>query len=164
MKVFLSVIAAAIVVALIVMGVVYFEGPETEPEEMAMPQDAVSSSEVSSSGGVTPQDDDAVVAEAVTAGASMAGGPLLTDGEAIYTLYCSACHDPGPRHPGTMMLQQLGQAPDEAALTQHKVLDPDYIRSIVRDGLIEMPPFRPSEISDAQLDALVDYLRQPKSD
>lgn len=162
MKVLLSVIAAAVVVGLIVMGVFYFDGPESE--ETVTPQDAVSSPDVLSSDEAMPQDDAGFVAEAVPVGASMAGGPLLTDGEAIYNLYCGKCHDPGARHPGTMMMRQLGWEDDESALADRKELQPDYIREIVRNGLIEMPPFRPSEISDPQLDALVDYLKRPKAD
>jgi mono/diheme cytochrome c family protein len=37
-------------------------------------------------------------------------------------------------------------------------LSADYVRLVVRRGLEEMPPFRPSEISDSELAELGAYL------
>ena len=45
-----------------------------------------------------------------------------------------------------------------ALLEQRKDLTADYVRVIVRRGLFEMPPFRPSEISDQDLSQLSLYL------
>ena len=33
-----------------------------------------------------------------------------------------------------------------------------YVKTIVRQGILLMPPFRPSEINDSELDALARYL------
>jgi hypothetical protein len=43
-------------------------------------------------------------------------------------------------------------------LEKRKDLSAGYIRSVVRNGLFEMPPFRPTEITDAQLTELANYL------
>ena len=32
-----------------------------------------------------------------------------------------------------------------------------YIRAVVLNGLLEMPPMRPTEVSDAELDALIHF-------
>lgn len=38
------------------------------------------------------------------------------------------------------------------------ILEPKYISTMVRHGLGIMPSFRPTEITNADLDALVSYL------
>lgn len=92
--------------------------------------------------------------------ASLGAFPLALiaapDGQTLYLQYCSACHDPGPEHPGTARLSD--RWPQQASLLDRKQLDADYVRAIVRHGLNMMPPFRPSEISDRKLKALAAYL------
>lgn len=80
------------------------------------------------------------------------------DGEENYALYCAGCHDPGPDHPGTMLLDQLGRP--VASLIGRENLDRDYVHAVVRNGLVEMPPFRPSELTDQEIDAIYDHIRQ----
>jgi mono/diheme cytochrome c family protein len=82
-------------------------------------------------------------------------------GKQIFTQHCAECHAPGVGHPGT---QRLGWSRGEryAVLEQRKDLSADYVRAIVRHGLLEMPAFRPTEISDEALDQLAAYLaRRP---
>ncbi len=79
------------------------------------------------------------------------------DGKALFELYCIACHDAGPGHPGTMRLEERMSA-DQAPLLDRDNLPPDYVKLVVREGFKLMPPFRPSEIDDAQLDLLTDYI------
>jgi mono/diheme cytochrome c family protein len=79
-------------------------------------------------------------------------------GEKIYQLYCMGCHDPGPVHPGTAQLSRK-RSNNMAVLKGRQDLAPEYIRHVVRNGLIEMPPFRPSEINEEQLQALIAYLK-----
>lgn len=99
----------------------------------------------------------AAIGFALFSGASLAETPA---GKATFERYCAACHAPGHGHPGT---QQLGWTRGEAAavLQQRKNLAPAYIKHVVRHGLLEMPPYRPSEIDDAALDALALYLAKP---
>ena len=47
---------------------------------------------------------------------------------------------------------------DQAPLLDRDNLPPDYVKLVVREGFKLMPPFRPSEIDDAQLDLLTDYI------
>ena len=81
------------------------------------------------------------------------GGPA---GAVLFEHHCAGCHAPGPGHPATMLLGELGR--DHPALVENPDLDADYIRSIVRGGLIEMPPFRPTELSDAEVDAIIAHI------
>ena len=81
----------------------------------------------------------------------------IHEGKALFDLYCLACHDAGPGHPGTQRLQErVGEA--QAALLARDNLPPDYIKLVVREGFKLMPPFRPSEITDTQLDVLAAYV------
>jgi (+)-pinoresinol hydroxylase len=82
-------------------------------------------------------------------------------GKAIFDHNCAVCHAAGPGHPGTQRLAQARGA-DRAVLEQRTDLQPDYIRMIVRKGLVEMPPWRPVEIDDAALAQLVQYLTRAR--
>jgi mono/diheme cytochrome c family protein len=90
-----------------------------------------------------------------------AGGSVVAadtpSGKAIFERNCAACHAPGPGHPGTQRLAQLRGAA-QSALEQRTDLDPAYVRIVVRQGLVEMPPWRPTELGDAELHELADYL------
>jgi len=47
---------------------------------------------------------------------------------------------------------------EPALLADRTDLAPDYIKLIVRHGVSVMPPFRKTELSDAELDDVVAYL------
>lgn len=83
------------------------------------------------------------------------------DGAENYALNCAGCHNPGPGHPGTMLLEQLGRP--VPSLIGRADLEYDYVHSIVRQGLIEMPPFRPTELSDDEIRLIFDYIKAAKS-
>jgi mono/diheme cytochrome c family protein len=78
-------------------------------------------------------------------------------GKLVFERRCSQCHAPGFGHPGT---QQLGwtRGEDRAVLERRSDLTAAYINLVVRNGLMEMPAFRPTEISDAELQQLAAYL------
>jgi mono/diheme cytochrome c family protein len=78
-------------------------------------------------------------------------------GKTLFSRDCAPCHAAGQDHPGTMRLAQT-RGPAKAVLEQRTDLDPAYIRSVVRQGLIEMPPWRSSELDDAALNQIVNYL------
>ncbi|MDD3675089.1 c-type cytochrome [Thauera propionica] len=83
-------------------------------------------------------------------------------GEKTWRLFCEGCHKPGPEAPGTRVLAaRLGW--DKAPLKGRQDLDPGYVKHVVRHGLIEMAPLRPTDITDEELDALIAYLREPAS-
>ena len=82
----------------------------------------------------------------------------LDRGKAVYDEWCGACHDPGPRHPGTQALEALYKGKKPAALEERTDLLPKLTETFVRKGVSVMPPFRKTEISDADLAALAAYL------
>jgi mono/diheme cytochrome c family protein len=79
-------------------------------------------------------------------------------GKAVYDTWCGACHDPGPRHPGTQALDALYKGAKPGALEARTDLVPKLTETFVRKGVSVMPPFRKTEISDADLAALAAYL------
>lgn len=83
------------------------------------------------------------------------------DAEAIYNANCLPCHAEGPGHPGTMRLA-IRAGEDKAVLTKRSDLQAEYVKTIVRQGILLMPPFRPAEITDSELDALASYLAREK--
>jgi mono/diheme cytochrome c family protein len=91
-------------------------------------------------------------------GAAHAQEALLERGSEVYEYWCAACHAPGPRHPGTQALESLYKGAKPAALEQRTDLLPELTRAFVRTGVSVMPPFRKTEITDADLDALAAYL------
>ena len=82
----------------------------------------------------------------------------LDRGKAVYDQWCAACHDPGPRHPGTQALEALYKGTKPGALRERTDLVPKLTETFVRRGVSVMPPFRKTEISDADLAALAAYL------
>jgi mono/diheme cytochrome c family protein len=79
-------------------------------------------------------------------------------GEAVFDNWCAPCHAPGPGHPGTQALNALYRGQKPAALEQRTDLVPEVTQTFVRNGASVMPPFRKTEISDAELAALAAYL------
>jgi (+)-pinoresinol hydroxylase len=86
----------------------------------------------------------------------------LDRGKAVYDQWCGACHDPGPRHPGTQALDSLYKGKKPGALEERTDLVPKMTETFVRKGVSVMPPFRKTEITDADLAALAAYLARPR--
>lgn len=80
-------------------------------------------------------------------------------GRAVYEQWCAACHDRGPGHPGTQSLEVKYRGTDvPAALEDRRDLAPPVTALFVRRGVALMPPFRKTEIGDAELRDLAAYL------
>jgi len=77
-------------------------------------------------------------------------------GHKVYTKWCLPCHGNGPGKPGTESLAARGQKP--AVLEERIDLTAPIIKQFVRHGVLYMPMFRKTEISDADLDAIAAYL------
>lgn len=75
-----------------------------------------------------------------------------------YENYCSACHGEGVGKPGTLALQAKYKGALPALLDKRTDLTPALIKTYVRNGFSVMPLFRKTEISDADLDAIIAYL------
>lgn len=84
-------------------------------------------------------------------------------GKKIFYRWCVECHGDGPRYPGTASLAVKYGKDMPAALEQRKDLRPEVVSMFVRNGVSIMPPFRKTEITDAELTALGAYLsHQPE--
>lgn len=99
---------------------------------------------------------------------SMAGGAAAEDtpntlGEQVYNKWCAACHAAGDAYPGTLALRAKyrGAVPD--TLVERRDLNPELIKYYVRNGISVMPFFRKTEIGDAELDALANFLAKTPS-
>ena len=77
-------------------------------------------------------------------------------GKEVFEHYCSHCHGPGDA-PGTVQLSRT-RGKEKGLLTQRTDLAPEYIEYIVRHGLKSMPAFAPSDLTEANLKALVGFL------
>lgn len=78
-------------------------------------------------------------------------------GKAVFERWCVHCHGEQPAAPGTLRLG-WNRGAGQALLERRRDLDPAYIATTVRHGYLEMPSFRATEVSDAELAALVRYL------
>jgi (+)-pinoresinol hydroxylase len=72
--------------------------------------------------------------------------------------WCSHCHRSGIYMAGTLGLQRKYNGSKPALLEQRDDLTVASVKAFVRHGSNSMPPFRKTEISDAELDTLARYL------
>ena len=81
-------------------------------------------------------------------------------GQAVYQYWCAPCHSEGPGNPGTgaLAVKYKGQPAIPAVLTERTNLTPQGLKFFVRQGVSVMPPFRKTEITDADLNALTVFL------
>jgi mono/diheme cytochrome c family protein len=98
------------------------------------------------------------VAAALSAQVANADQPAEVSGKAVYEYWCAPCHAPGPGHPGTQSLQIKYQGKLPAVLLDRTDLSAQAVAAFVRQGILLMAPFRKTEITDAQLNALTAYV------
>jgi mono/diheme cytochrome c family protein len=97
--------------------------------------------------------------QAVTTDAS-----AIARGKEQYDRMCAPCHgaDKGDfgraMLPGTDALRIKYQGKLPALLTERADLTPAIIKAFVRTGTWSMPPFRKTEISDAQIEEISAYI------
>lgn len=96
------------------------------------------------------------------AGAESRTATAPNPGKRVFDHWCAACHAPGPYFPATASLAVKYGKEMPAALEERTDLTPEVIGYFVRHGVSMMPSFRKTEISDAELKALGDYLSRPK--
>jgi (+)-pinoresinol hydroxylase len=95
------------------------------------------------------------------ASGTRASEPLGVEvGASVFDHWCLPCHGAGPHHPGTTALEAKYRGAVPSALQQRTDLDSGVIKTVVRNGAGNMAPFRKTEITDAELDALTLYLSQ----
>jgi mono/diheme cytochrome c family protein len=94
------------------------------------------------------------------------GSDAVTRGNAKFQHSCAPCHGPGAGDDGRAMLpgtdalrlKYRGSLP--AVLEERSDLTADAIRVFVRQGSMSMPPFRPTELTDAEIVDIAAYLAE----
>lgn len=84
---------------------------------------------------------------------TMAQRPQATGGEALYVEHCAMCH--GPNGMGTGLLARTRPI---ALLEARDNLPAAYVVLAARQGVGNMPAIPRGEVSDADLQAIADYL------
>jgi mono/diheme cytochrome c family protein len=93
----------------------------------------------------------------------------LKKGQKLYTYWCATCHGAGvgaegrSQLPGTAALQEKYKGDPPALLEDRTDLTPETITYFVRNGISVMPPYRKTEISDADLQEINAYLTRPRN-
>jgi mono/diheme cytochrome c family protein len=91
-------------------------------------------------------------------------------GRAKFEHSCAPCHADGigddgrAMLPGTDALRIKYQGALPALLERRTDLNVDAIRTFVRRGTWSMPPFRPTEITETDIQDIAAYLRRSSSD
>jgi mono/diheme cytochrome c family protein len=83
-------------------------------------------------------------------------------GEQVYKRWCVHCHAAGRGNPGTESLQVKYKGNPPAVLLDRTDLTPQAIALFVRQGVLSMPPFRKTEITDTELAALASWMAEKK--
>lgn len=96
-------------------------------------------------------------AAAAQPAAPVTAGP---DGAQVYARWCVHCHGSGRGNPGTDSLQTKYGGSVPAVLLERTDLTAEAVSMFVRQGVLSMPPFRKTEITDAELAALASYMTQ----
>ena len=87
-------------------------------------------------------------------------------GKAKFEHSCAPCHGAGVGDdgramlPGTDALRIKYQGSLPALLEQRTDLNADAIRTFLRRGTWSMPPFRPTEVTEGDIQDIAAYLRQ----
>lgn len=82
---------------------------------------------------------------------------------------CAPCHGAGigddgrAMLPGTDALRIKYRGALPALLTERTDLTPERLRAFVRQGVFSMPPFRPTEITDEEIDDIAAYIADAAS-
>jgi (+)-pinoresinol hydroxylase len=87
----------------------------------------------------------------------------LQKGNEAYRYWCATCHGAGPGHPGTTALAAKYKGALPGLLEDRTDLTPTAVRFAVRRGTSIMPFFRKTEVSDADLDAITQYLMRRRN-
>ena len=84
---------------------------------------------------------------------TLAARPNATGDEALYVEFCAMCHAPNGMGHGL-----LGRRVDTPDLEKRGNLPAQYVVLAARQGIGNMPAIPRGEVSDAELQAIADYL------
>ena len=99
-----------------------------------------------------------IIAILLAVGMSYAQTAAAERGKTVYDHWCSHCHAAGPGNPGTQSLEIKYRGELPAVLEDREDLTPEFVRTMVREGILMMAPFRKTEVTDGELDDIVVYL------
>jgi cytochrome c5 len=88
-------------------------------------------------------------------GAIFYGAKSANPGERLFGQKCAFCHI-GPSTGKFMLARRLPK--DQAELPSRRDLTADYVKAVVRNGLVNMPTFTRVELSDPELAQIADWL------
>ena len=92
-----------------------------------------------------------------SANGALAQDDLVERGRIVYDNWCAICHAPGEA--ATRILEERYQGALPAVVDERTNLTEELIVARVRTWVApQMPPFRQSEVSDADLEAVIAYL------
>jgi mono/diheme cytochrome c family protein len=101
---------------------------------------------------------------ACCAAASASAQTSADRGKAKFEHSCAPCHGKGVGNdghaqlPGTEALKIKYKGTIPAALEDRTDLNADTIRAFVRNGTFSMPPFRPTELTNAEIADIAAYI------
>lgn len=88
----------------------------------------------------------------------MPATPKQQQGHAVFQRWCEPCHGRTPDLPATAALTVKYKGKLPGALEDRKDLTAAAVKIFVRQGAYSMAPFRKTEVTDDELDALAAYL------
>ncbi|MDH7973653.1 cytochrome c [Sphingomonas sp. AR_OL41] len=91
---------------------------------------------------------------------AMFGIDAKDEGEALFGRECAFCHV-GKTTGAFMLGRRLGK--ENADLTKRTDLQGDYVKAVVRNGLVNMPAFSRVEVTEPELDKIAAYLSRKKN-
>ena len=105
------------------------------------------------------------IAACVAGGAAAQDAATVQRGAAAFAYTCAPCHGAGPGNDGAKMLPGVAsltmkyKGAKPALLEQRTDLPAPVLKAFVRNGSFSMPPFRKTEISDSDIEAIAAYLQ-----
>ncbi|MBB3955549.1 c-type cytochrome [Novosphingobium sediminicola] len=114
---------------------------------IAMPADA--------QGPAAPKSANATPIATTAMGAILYGAQSANPGEKLFGQKCAFCHI-GPSTGKFMLARRLPKG--QAELPDRRDLTPDYVKAVVRNGLVNMPTFTRVELTDRELGQIADWL------
>jgi mono/diheme cytochrome c family protein len=82
------------------------------------------------------------------------------DGKTLYRERCGMCHQTIGM--GVALLSRRPGDTSKGLLEERKDLAAEYVATVVRSGVINMPRIARGEVSDAELSAIASYLAQAR--
>lgn len=106
----------------------------------------------------------ALAALSFATAASAQDAARIAHGKETFAHYCAPCHGAGrgddgaPMLPGTHALTLKYRGTKPGLLEERADLPAELIKAFVRGGVASMPPFRKTEVTDADIEAIAAYL------